>query len=386
MSFVVLGHRGMGPTARIDDLKPDFLPENTLAAFQKALDLGGDGIEFDVQLTGDGGLAVVHSDQLKRIAKAKGVAFQDAEGLCSKFNMSSLSSQDVGNNHTVPSFRGVLDFMVEQNPKHRLRAGNDLIINIELKSDGTAGPVYDVISEYIRDGRLKKENFIFNSFEWHRLRELRALDGDLKIMPAIKTVDLFGKENVTIPGWRVKEGTPYTPEGLQRLEDFHKEIGVYAFDCIIFDLRPEMVDFAERNGVGLFTSTSNENVNAGSIQGSLALMVDASTRLDFTGFRADNVAETRLFVDAIRHSKLMAQEGIIPQSHVEFQDMIRRTYPSKDQETQGLARGVHVEAAWQGANEPVGASAGDLEPGSQAETPRSDESPEADPNTGLHKG
>ncbi|MBK9586921.1 MAG: hypothetical protein IPO55_13780 [Alphaproteobacteria bacterium] len=48
----------------MDDLKPDFLPENTLAAFQKALDLGGDGIEFDVQLTGDGGLAVVHSDQL----------------------------------------------------------------------------------------------------------------------------------------------------------------------------------------------------------------------------------------------------------------------------------------------------------------------------------
>jgi glycerophosphoryl diester phosphodiesterase len=47
----VIGHRGAAGLA----------PENTLAAFSKALEIGVDGVELDVQLSADG-IAVVHHD------------------------------------------------------------------------------------------------------------------------------------------------------------------------------------------------------------------------------------------------------------------------------------------------------------------------------------
>ena len=41
-------------------------PENTLAAFAHALDIGVDGFELDVQLAKDGTVVVFHDDALKR--------------------------------------------------------------------------------------------------------------------------------------------------------------------------------------------------------------------------------------------------------------------------------------------------------------------------------
>ncbi|MGD9031340.1 MAG: glycerophosphodiester phosphodiesterase family protein, partial [Desulfobacteraceae bacterium] len=49
--FYVIGHRGAAGLA----------PENTLAAFSRALDVGVDGLELDVQLSADG-IVVVHHD------------------------------------------------------------------------------------------------------------------------------------------------------------------------------------------------------------------------------------------------------------------------------------------------------------------------------------
>ena len=48
---LVIGHRGA----------PHDRPENTLASFRRALDLGVDAVEFDVRVTADG-VAVVHHD------------------------------------------------------------------------------------------------------------------------------------------------------------------------------------------------------------------------------------------------------------------------------------------------------------------------------------
>ncbi len=41
-----------------------FAPENTLEAFQKAAELGCEGIELDIQLSGDGEIIVTHNDNL----------------------------------------------------------------------------------------------------------------------------------------------------------------------------------------------------------------------------------------------------------------------------------------------------------------------------------
>src|SRR5258705_5601648 len=53
---LILGHRGASALA----------PENTLAAFSRAISDGADGIEFDVRLSRDGVAVVIHDASLKR--------------------------------------------------------------------------------------------------------------------------------------------------------------------------------------------------------------------------------------------------------------------------------------------------------------------------------
>jgi glycerophosphoryl diester phosphodiesterase len=47
-------------------------PENTLAAFRRALEVGADGIELDVHLSADGVPVVIHDDTLERTTDACG--------------------------------------------------------------------------------------------------------------------------------------------------------------------------------------------------------------------------------------------------------------------------------------------------------------------------
>ncbi|MEM9746011.1 MAG: glycerophosphodiester phosphodiesterase family protein [Actinomycetota bacterium] len=58
----VIGHRGASHEA----------PENTMAAFNRALELGAHGIEFDVQLTSDGRAVVHHDAMLDRTTDGSG--------------------------------------------------------------------------------------------------------------------------------------------------------------------------------------------------------------------------------------------------------------------------------------------------------------------------
>ncbi len=62
----VIGHRGASAGA----------PENTMAAFTRALDLGADGFEFDVQLTSDGRAVVMHDAMLERTTNGNGPVFE----------------------------------------------------------------------------------------------------------------------------------------------------------------------------------------------------------------------------------------------------------------------------------------------------------------------
>src|SRR5262245_12792719 len=47
-------------------------PENTLASFASALEVGADLVEFDVQLTQDGAVVVLHDPTLERTTNGRG--------------------------------------------------------------------------------------------------------------------------------------------------------------------------------------------------------------------------------------------------------------------------------------------------------------------------
>src|SRR5215216_7029064 len=57
-----IAHRG-GPTNA---------PENTLAAFRNAITHGADWLEFDVQMTKDGALVVIHDETVDRTTDGTG--------------------------------------------------------------------------------------------------------------------------------------------------------------------------------------------------------------------------------------------------------------------------------------------------------------------------
>ena len=58
----VIAHRG----ASVDET------ENTLPAFERAIEVGADYVEFDVQASSDGGLVVFHDLRLDRLTPARG--------------------------------------------------------------------------------------------------------------------------------------------------------------------------------------------------------------------------------------------------------------------------------------------------------------------------
>ena len=47
-------------------------PENTLLAFEKAIEAGAEGMEFDVQLTKDGELVIIHDETIDRTSNGSG--------------------------------------------------------------------------------------------------------------------------------------------------------------------------------------------------------------------------------------------------------------------------------------------------------------------------
>jgi len=84
---IIVGHRGAAGLA----------PENTLAAFRTAADLGIDGVEFDVQRTRDGHLVVFHDETVERVT--------DGQGSIATMTLAEVKTLDAGNKFD-PRFRG----------------------------------------------------------------------------------------------------------------------------------------------------------------------------------------------------------------------------------------------------------------------------------------
>jgi glycerophosphoryl diester phosphodiesterase len=75
---VIVAHRGASA----------YRPENTMAAFQLAVEQGADAIELDVHLTQDGQLAVMHDDTLDRTT--------DTAGAVAGHSMAEIQRADAG--------------------------------------------------------------------------------------------------------------------------------------------------------------------------------------------------------------------------------------------------------------------------------------------------
>lgn len=139
-------------------------PENTMIAFEKALEVGCEGIEFDVHFSKDGELVIIHDEKIDRTSDQKGwVKDLTYEELC-QADFSYKFGEKTGVQR-IPTLREYCELVKEK----------DIISNIELKTGiveypGIEKAVYDMLREY--DLREKVVISSFNHYSVHRMKEI----------------------------------------------------------------------------------------------------------------------------------------------------------------------------------------------------------------------
>ncbi|WP_100330239.1 glycerophosphodiester phosphodiesterase [Bacillus xiapuensis] len=152
-------------------------PENTLLSFRKALELQVDGLEFDVQLTKDGELVVIHDEQLNRTTDGSGFVKDHTLQELKEYSAGAVfqehpNFQQDWKEERIPTLTEVLQ--LHQEFPHAY-------LNIELK---TSVFRYPTIEEKVLDC-LKPfhchQQIIFSSFHLPTLIRLRQLDSEAHI-------------------------------------------------------------------------------------------------------------------------------------------------------------------------------------------------------------
>jgi glycerophosphoryl diester phosphodiesterase len=153
--MLIFGHRGARGQA----------PENTMAAFQLALQQGVDGIELDVHLTKDGKVVVCHDHALEKTSNGKGWIHEHTRDDLQKLDFGSwFGAQFAG--EKIPSLREVLQWA----------AATSLIVNIEIKN----GPIIyegieEKVSALVRECRMV-DRVSVSSFYHPTLLKMKQLD------------------------------------------------------------------------------------------------------------------------------------------------------------------------------------------------------------------
>ncbi|MGK2309640.1 glycerophosphodiester phosphodiesterase family protein [Cutibacterium sp. V947] len=133
-------------------------PENTLPAFQNAIDLGADGIELDVQLTSDGHVVVCHDETVDRTTDGHGAIVSMTLDQVRSLNAAHTDHPRV----QIPLLDEVLDLL----------APTTLGLNIELKNSVERYPgLIEAVARAI-DAHDMADRIVISSFNHRCMAEV----------------------------------------------------------------------------------------------------------------------------------------------------------------------------------------------------------------------
>ena len=155
--FWVIAHRGVSGS----------YPENTLSAFQAAIDIRAEMVELDISTSKDGIPVTVHDRTVDRTT--------DFEGDVQSFSLEELKRMEVGawfseefRGEEFPTLKNSLELMKDK-----------IAVNIEIKteavSDETEGGVVDKALQVVKDLDMTS-SVIFSSFDYRVMEQLNVLD------------------------------------------------------------------------------------------------------------------------------------------------------------------------------------------------------------------
>lgn len=158
-----LAHRGAS----------EYAPENTLAAFYKAIEMGANGLETDLRITKDGVIFLFHDDELNRTTNGSGSP--------SEYTWNEIKQLDAGawfetkyEGERLVTFEEFLHIYGRKN----------LYFAIELKDPHLEQQVLEKVNQYAVRDRVTLTSFTFDN-----LVAVREWDTDIKIGYLVPTID-----------------------------------------------------------------------------------------------------------------------------------------------------------------------------------------------------
>lgn len=165
-SWIRIAHRGASGSA----------PENTLAAFKKAIDIGVDAVELDLHGTADGEVVVIHDASLDRTTNCRGPVNQTSLEKIKRADAGRWFADEFAG-EPVPTLTEALECISKKT-----------IALLEIKDPLIA----ETVVAKIRDTQTLNLTVII-SFHATVLQEVRALE------PRIPTGWLIGSHNNHVP-------------------------------------------------------------------------------------------------------------------------------------------------------------------------------------------
>jgi len=191
---LLFAHRGLSSLA----------PENTMAAFKKAKELGIPGVELDVHLTRSGELVVIHDESIKRTGRLyDGTTVREAPDTdVENMTWEELKQYDFGiwfakefAGERIPLLSEVLELLCP-----------DMYVDIEIKIDtlkykAVTEKTYAVLQENLRKHPENPDRFLVSSFNPLAVRYFSKL---CKTLPVSLIYDSDPKTSFYIRGGKGK--------------------------------------------------------------------------------------------------------------------------------------------------------------------------------------
>lgn len=161
---------GTGEVRKVDNIAhrgaTGYAPENTIAAFDKAIEMKSDYIEMDIQRSKDGELVIIHDITVDRTT--------DGSGYIKDLTLNQLSNLDAGSwkgdefsGEKIPTFDEILD-------KYHGKIG----ILLELKAPELYPGIEESIAQELKERNLDKpqnEKIIIQSFNFESMKKMNIL-------------------------------------------------------------------------------------------------------------------------------------------------------------------------------------------------------------------
>jgi glycerophosphoryl diester phosphodiesterase len=190
-------------------------PENTLAAFRKAIEAGADYAELDVQLTADGAIIVLHDRDFARVARDKRRP--------GAMTLAEVKALDAGSHFSpafagerVPTLKEVIDLA-----RSRIR------LNIELKVYGRDRRIAAAVAGLLRDEEFE-DQCVVASLDYEAVRAAQRHNPRLRTA-AIVTVAVGDLGRLAVDALSVNVNLA-TDDLLREAHGQGKEVMVWTVD------------------------------------------------------------------------------------------------------------------------------------------------------------